>query len=141
MAGLRGLPNVIVTGAVSYEDGHRWAAAFDVGLIPFLPGEMCDAINPVKMYMYLVTGKPVVSTWINECVRHGDWVYAARDAAGFAAAIRKAVAEDGPDRRAARVAFGLRNRWQDRAAAAAGVLRSTFAGQKSGRQAGAGAVR
>src|SRR5439155_6779412 len=88
---LRSLPNVILPGAVSVEEGRTYTAAFDVGLIPFLPGTVGDAINPVKMYMYLVAGKPVVTTWIRECRRHAPYVAAAQTHEQFAAAIQAAA--------------------------------------------------
>ncbi len=120
---LRSLPNVLFPGAVSYEEGFAWSAAFDVGLIPFLAGPIGDAVNPVKMYMYLAAGKPVVSTYINECVRHSQWVYPAKTPSDFADAIGRAVSENTPQRAAERIEFAMRNRWQDRAAEAARVLR------------------
>ena len=66
---LRQLANVVITGAASYDEGHAYTKAFDVGIVPFIPGPMNDAINSVKMYMYLAAGKPVVSTWLAECGR------------------------------------------------------------------------
>jgi len=90
---LRSLHNVVMPGAVSVEEGRAYTAAFDVGLIPFIPNAMNDAINPVKMYMYLMAGKPVVSTWIRECRRHSPCVRAAESVDDFVAAIREAIAE------------------------------------------------
>jgi len=123
LAPLRSLQNIVMPGAVTYEEGHRYCAAFDIGIIPFIAGEMGDGINPVKMYMYLAMGKPVVSTWLRECVRHGAYVCAARDAAGFADTVPRAITEDSKARAAARKAFAGRNRWEDRAVEAIERLR------------------
>jgi len=112
---LRELPNVIVTGAVSLEVGRRYTAAFDVALIPFLPGAIGDAINPVKMYMYLAAGKPVVSTWVRECRRHAPFVKATQDVEEFVAAIRDAATGNDEVTAADRIAFAMKNTWQDRA--------------------------
>lgn len=119
---LRSLPNVLFPGAVSYDDGFRWTAAFDIGLIPFLPGEISDAINPVKMYMYLAAGKPVVSTHIHECVSNASFVRAARSPEELVAAICAASDDATPEAAAKRRAFARRNRWEDRALAAARIL-------------------
>jgi glycosyltransferase involved in cell wall biosynthesis len=119
---LRKLLNVVLPGRVSTEEGLAYTAAFDVGLIPFLPGPMGDAINPVKMYMYLMAGKPVVGTDINECRRFSEFVVAAKNPAQFASAIQAAVETDTPTRRAARTAFAMQNRWEDRAAEAVRIL-------------------
>jgi glycosyltransferase involved in cell wall biosynthesis len=121
-ASLRALPNVVVPGSVSLEEGRAYAAAFDVGIIPFLPGPIADAINPVKMYMYLAGGKPVVSTWCRECRNHEPLVRAARTPEEFAAALEKAASENSPADVARRVEFASKNTWKDRAASAVAVL-------------------
>ena len=122
---LRKLPNVVMPGQVSKEEGVAYNKAFDVGLIPYLPGYVGDGINPVKMYMYLLTGKPVVTTWINECRRNMPLVSATRTPEEFIAALRHAVNE--PDDRAheARIAFALQNTWRDRARQAIEFIRSS----------------
>ena len=120
---LRSLPNVVMPGAISEQEGHAFTAAFDIGLIPFTPGPMNDAINPVKMYMYLVAGKPVVSTWIHECQRHAPLVHATHSVDEFVAAIRQAVVQDTEKQRSARIAFALQNTWQERANRALDYIR------------------
>jgi teichuronic acid biosynthesis glycosyltransferase TuaH len=121
---LRSLPNVVMPGAVSNEEGASYNNAFDVGVIPYLPGYVGDAINPVKMYMYLLTGKPVVSTWINECRLAQPHVRATRTPAEFVDALREAVSEPDERAREGRIEFARQNTWGDRAREAVAVLRS-----------------
>ncbi len=122
---LRKLPNVVMPGAVSTEEGAAYNKAFDVGMIPYLPGYVGDAINPVKMYMYLLTGKPVVSTWINECRRNLPLVSATQTHEEFIAGLRSAANE--PDQRAseARIAFATQNTWEARGRQAIELIRSS----------------
>lgn len=122
VAELRRLPNTIFPGGVSHEDGVAYTAHCDVAIIPFLPGPMGDAINPCKMYMYMMAGKPIVSTWTRECARHAPYVMAARTSEEFIAAIKAAVGDDSPERRARRTQFAMQNRWEDRADSAIQVL-------------------
>jgi glycosyltransferase involved in cell wall biosynthesis len=133
---LRTLPNVVMPGQVSPEEGAAYNKAFDVGLIPYLPGYVGDAINPVKMYMYLLTGKPVVSTWINECRRNMPLVSATRTPEEFVAALRQAANE--PDQRAreARMAFARRNTWQERGRHAIDLIRNSGLFDSSDSQVG-----
>lgn len=121
---IRALPNVVAPGAVSMDEGRAYVAAFDVGLIPFLPGHIGDAINPVKMYMYLMAGKPVVSTWIRECCRHVPLVYATKDTAEFISAIRKAAGENDAAHIDKRIEFALQNTWEKRAQTAFSHLKA-----------------
>lgn len=122
---LRKLPNVVMPGQISREEGAAYNKAFDVGIIPYLPGYVGDGINPVKMYMYLLTGKPVVSTWINECRLNMPLVAATRTPEEFIAALRQAVNEPDTRNREARIAFAMKNTWQDRARQAIELMRSS----------------
>jgi glycosyltransferase involved in cell wall biosynthesis len=121
VAPLRALPNVIMPGSVSVEEGRAFVAAFDVGLIPFVPGPISDAINPVKMFMYLMAGKPVVSSWIQECRGREPLVLSAKSADDFVSAIKTALVSD-PTAATARTEFARRNTWAVRAAEAMRIL-------------------
>ena len=116
------MPNVVFPGALDTDEGDAYVASFDVGIIPFTPGEMNDAINPVKMFMYLAAGLPVVSTWIAEC-RDNPHVNAAHDPYEFAELVRDALNDNDPAKVAARRAFAASNTWAHRAEAAIAVLR------------------
>lgn len=123
IAELRKLPNVLITGAVSAEEGHRFVAAFDIGLVPFLGGAMGDGVNPVKMWMYLAAGKPVVTTWMRECRRYAPYVRAARDPQEFAQFLRDELAGNDAAARTARLAFAQQHTWEKRAEEAVGHFR------------------
>jgi len=111
---LRDLPNVILTGQASYEEGHAYNLAFDVGLIPFTPGPMNDAINSVKMFMYLAGGKPVVATDVEEC-RLNPFVLTADTPQTFAKAIRQVVTGNNLVDVQSRIDFASANTWEHRA--------------------------
>ena len=115
---LRSLANVIFTGAVSNEDGRAYTAHCDLAVIPFLPGNIGDGINPCKMYMYLMAGKPVVTTWMRECIRLSPLVTATRSAGEFVSTIMAAAENDTPALQAGRTELAMLNRWEDRAARA-----------------------
>ncbi len=113
--------NVIVTGAVSVAEGKAYMAAFDVGLIPFVPGAMNDAINPCKMYMYLWAGMPVVATDIRECRRHAPHVLTADENSPLVKRIEEALSEPQANRERRRL-FAAENSWDQRARQAMSVL-------------------
>ncbi len=119
---LRSLPNVVIAGAAGYDEGHAYAKAFDLGIIPFIPGPMNDAINAVKSFMYLAAGKPIVSTWLAECVRN-PLVKATHTPEEFAEAIRHELASDTAAARQARIAFALEKTLDQRAEQAVDIMR------------------
>lgn len=107
----RNLPNMHFLGRRPYASLPAYAKAFDVGLIPFELTELTRNVNPIKMREYLSAGLPVVSTPLPEVVRYGDLVYTAEGADAFEAACARALAEDTPERRAARREAMLRETW------------------------------
>lgn len=104
------LPNVHLLGRKPYTDVARYMAAGDVLLMPWNSGDWIKACNPVKLKEYLATGRPVVSTPFAELDHYPGLVHVAADAEGFAAAIRRALAEPGDA--AARRAFVRRQTWE-----------------------------
>jgi GT2 family glycosyltransferase/glycosyltransferase involved in cell wall biosynthesis len=61
---LKRYPNVRMPGIVPYDQIGAWLSRFDVGIIPHRDMEMTRAMNPLKLYVYLGWGVPVVSTEI-----------------------------------------------------------------------------
>jgi hypothetical protein len=121
---LQALPNVLITGSASYDEGHAYTKQFDVGIIPFTPCAMNDAINSVKMYMYLAAGKGVVTTWLNEAVLARPWASPTKSAEEFVATLRRELAGDSAEKKRARVEFALQNTWEVRAAEAMAAMRA-----------------
>ena len=122
LAPLRQLPNVIMPGQVSYDDGRAWVAAFDVATIPFKIGATNDAINPVKMYMYLMAGLPIVTTDMAEC-RLNPFVRTATTPIDYVRLLQESISQRPPPDRDARISFARRNTWDIRANEALNILR------------------
>ena len=85
--------NIRYLGWQSYEDLPGVMGSFDVALMPFALNEATRSISPTKTLEYLAAGLPVVSTPVPDVVTdYGHVVDIERDAAGFAATCRKALA-------------------------------------------------
>lgn len=87
--------NIHYLGQRNYADLPAYLAGWDVALMPFAMNEATRFISPTKTPEYLASGRPVVSTPINDVVRHyGDLegVFMADTAAAFIAACEKALA-------------------------------------------------
>jgi glycosyltransferase involved in cell wall biosynthesis len=117
--------NVHCLGERPYERLPDYLAALDVLLIPFLVTDLTRAVNPIKLYEYCATGKPIVATPIEDVVAVGDLCYVGGDADTFAGAIdsalREAAAGD-PVRRGRRRALASASSWDTRVAALAELL-------------------
>ena len=110
--------NVRLLGQRAHETVPSYVKAFDVGLVPYRVAEYTLNVYPTKLNEYLVMGIPVVATDLPEIrgynARHGDLVAIASDAAGFAAAIRRALNDSAAPERERRVGAAHENSWQRR---------------------------
>ncbi len=61
-AALSRLPNVIRTGAVPHASLPGWMRAMDVLIVPHRVTAFTESLNPLKLWEYLATGRPIVST-------------------------------------------------------------------------------
>lgn len=94
--------NVWFLGQKPYEQIPHYGKWFDVAVMPWKQNRWIEACNPIKLKEYLALGKPVVSTPFTELQKYLDVVYQVRTAEEFAQSIELALAEDGPERIAAR---------------------------------------
>lgn len=89
---LRDMPNITLVGELPSGDMPGVVQRFDVGVVPFVVDDLTRAVSPLKMYEYLAGGVPVVATPLPVCESH-ELVATAGDAEGFAAELRRALAE------------------------------------------------
>jgi glycosyltransferase involved in cell wall biosynthesis len=95
VSALEGLANVVLAGARPYAELPRWAAVFDVALIPYKLTRQVVNASPLKLREYLATGKPVVSVSTPEIGQFSSVIRIAGTPGEFVAAIEAALA-DGP---------------------------------------------
>jgi len=87
-------PNIHYLGSKNYLELPSYIAYWDVALLPFARNESTRFISPTKTPEYLASGKPVVSTPIQDVVRpYGEMglVAIATDTDEFITAIEKAL--------------------------------------------------
>lgn len=122
---LQAKPNVRLLGQKPYAELPAYAAAFDVGLIPFVCNDLTRAVNPIKLREYLSAGMPVVATALPEIELLADnpMLRVARSAAEHVAAVRHYLAAppDGAARREAALAMASES-WAGRCAEMARLL-------------------
>jgi len=110
------VPNVVFHPLVPYAKLADYLALFDVCLIPHLDNPHTAGNNPLKLYDYLTTGRPIVATQVAGTAGFADVVSLAADREEFIRAVEEAVRRGEPDdmpaRRRARAA---ENTWAARA--------------------------
>jgi hypothetical protein len=112
-------------GERPYTSLPAYLAAMDVLLIPFRVTDLTRAVNPIKLYEYCASGRPIVATPLDEVVATGDLCHLGAGPPGFVRAVedalREAAAPD-PARLAARQALARASAWDLRVGALADLL-------------------
>jgi len=94
--------NVKMLGQKPYEQIPHYGKCFDVAVMPWRQNRWIQACNPVKLKEYLALGKPVVTTPFPELLKYQNVVYEAQTPEEFSESIKQAIAEDCPEKIAAR---------------------------------------
>jgi len=113
-ATLRSLPNVHLLGRKQVAELPAYVKGLDVALIPYKTGELTRNIFPLKLFEYLAGGVPVVVSGLPELERYRGQIDIAAGPSDFPEVIRRVLAEDSPEKRAARVRLAEQNSWDHR---------------------------
>jgi glycosyltransferase involved in cell wall biosynthesis len=111
---LQKLPNVEVTGEMSYDRLPAELREFDVAIIPFKIQPLTNATNPVKIYEYFSQGKPVVAVNLPELKMLETLCYVAHDREEFVRHLELALVENNQELESRRIAFAAANQWSSR---------------------------
>jgi glycosyltransferase involved in cell wall biosynthesis len=87
--------------------------AADAGLIPYARNALTDSIFPMKVYEYLAAGLAVIATPL-PALAGVEGVRCAADPQGIARLLDEALAQDDPERRAARSRAASAHSWDRR---------------------------
>lgn len=110
---LKELANVYFVGSKSKEELPGYLKKFDVCLNPFKISKLSQAVNPLKFYEYLASGKPIVSTPMPEMEMLETLVEIGEGKDGVIAAIERAL-NDNPEKTWARLNLAAEHSWEQR---------------------------
>jgi glycosyltransferase involved in cell wall biosynthesis len=114
--GLISKKNVWMLGKKEYWQIPCYGRCFDVAILPWVKNRWTEAANPIKVKEYLALGKPFVSTPVfTEIEKYLDVAYVAETPEEFTDCIKKALAEDCPERIAARRKKVQKDTWDSKA--------------------------
>jgi glycosyltransferase involved in cell wall biosynthesis len=102
--------NVHFTGAVPYARIPKIMAEFDVCIVPHVESQFTESLNPIKLWEYLASGKPVVSSNVAGFREYSDLCHIASGNKDFVVACQAALNED-PARAAERMAEAAKHSW------------------------------
>ncbi len=121
--------NVHWRGPVRQEQLPAVLRAFDLGLIPFVPGPAIDAVNPIKFYEYLAAGLPVLAADFAEMRAHAGQATLYRGPAEAVAGAAWLLAHGTcPCQVRRRQAYALANTWEEQANELRGLIERAACG-------------
>jgi len=106
--------NMFFLGGKDYKRLGAYAQLFDVCILPY-KSDVYKFTFPTKIYDYLATGKPIVSTQLNEMYSFKDYIFIADSKEQFADLIRCSLQEQDNRLSAMRLRVAESNTWSKRA--------------------------
>jgi glycosyltransferase involved in cell wall biosynthesis len=120
---IEGLPNTHFLPAVPYAELPRYAAGFDVCVLPWETERAFTSYgSAIKVREYLATGKPVVISPLPEYEHLAGVLRIARSREDFFRLVEDALAEEGDERAGARQAAVRDGTWDARAEWVSGLI-------------------
>lgn len=107
-------PNVHWLGSRPYAEVPRYLHGAAVLLLPRTSAQHSQASDPLKLYEYLATGRPVVSADLPALEEFRSLVYVAPEPAAWPAKIKEALAGHSADRARQQIAAVQGHSWEAR---------------------------
>ena len=105
--------NIRLLGIVPYAEIGSWLSVADVGIVPHLKTDLTESMNPLKLYVYLTWGVPVVSTDVSGIDTNSGAVRVARDHDDFLRLVADTLATPQVDWQVVE-SYVNANSWQSR---------------------------
>lgn len=119
--------NLEFMGEYHYTELPKLMNNAKVFVIPHHINEFSNSMDPLKLYEYLTTGKPVVSTKINSVEGLEGLIEIANDDKSFIEGIKKALNEEGNEElKKRRKEFAMANSWTSRVNQLIDLLESNY---------------
>jgi len=111
MERFRSYNNVFFLGRKPYEEIPMYLQQFDLGIIPHKLDQFIRSTNPMKIYDYLASGLPIVSTQGTGIKEIDDLVLITDDFKEFNQLMQKALSDNSPAEKAKRLEVIKNHSW------------------------------
>lgn len=126
VSSLKNCSNIYLLGCKKYEELGNYTVYFDVCILPYKP-ELSIFISPTKIYDYLATGRPIVSTNLDEVSKFRDYAYIAESKGEFVEFIKIALSENNEEFSKNRQEIAKANTWNQRASQIIEIIEKVIA--------------
>lgn len=106
------LPNTYFSGRVNRHVGAAAINRYDSLIIPFVVNEAMHAVNPLKLWEYFATGKPVISTPMDAVKIPSPLMFVANETQEWIECLQKALNENDEHIANQRISLARENSWE-----------------------------
>jgi len=110
---LQRLDNVHFLSQLPYEKIPQLCTSFDVCMLAWRMSRWIESCNPLKMFEYMASGKPIVSVTIKEAMLYSDVISVAHDKEEFCKAILWELRNDTVERKYRRIEIAGNHSWDN----------------------------
>jgi glycosyltransferase involved in cell wall biosynthesis len=108
------MANVHILPSVPYHEYITYISSFDLCILPNRVSAHTEGNDPIKIYDYLATGNPVVTTPTAGTKEFSQFLYIAQDKHEFLHLLDKAIREESEEIRTKRKNLVEEHSWQKR---------------------------
>ena len=123
---LKGSKNIFFLGIKKYKDLPYYAANFDICIIPYKINDYTKNVFPIKVFEYLATGKPVVSTNLPSIRKYKDVIFISDDYLDFENKIKIALVNNNISNKEKRLQIAYKNSWESRSEKLIKIVKEEF---------------
>ena len=107
---------ILYHGTVSHKDVNNILISSDILVMPFIINELILSVNPVKLYEYIYSGKPVISISYSESKYFEQFVYLYNNQDEYKNLVNLYLNNDLPAKSNQKLSieFCLNNTWEER---------------------------
>jgi glycosyltransferase involved in cell wall biosynthesis len=106
--------NVFFLGEKNIDELPFYVSAFDVCIIPYEINDETKNLNPLKLYDFMATGKPIVTTNIPAAQEYKKFIYLVNSSENISKYINKALNEKNCRKKEERIMVASMNTWDHR---------------------------
>ena len=122
------MPNVYYLGRLPYEKIPFLCAGFDVCMLQWKMSNWIRYCNPLKLFEYMASGRPIVSVHIDEVAeKYSNVISIANNKEEFCSAITWELHNDTAERRNARIRIAEQHSWDRHIEKLSQIIVDTFA--------------
>lgn len=107
--------NVFFTGPKNYYSLPEYIKGFNVCILPHKIDSLTESMDPIKLYDYLATGKPIVASGIKEAFKFSNVIKIAHSKEQFLSFLDQIVDDTAPnDKSRQQIDIAKENSWENR---------------------------